>query len=82
MKLTFINSQREERLLAICESIKEAEEKIQEFLKEHNYTSYYNKVTMFETKWVYDVGSWTEFFVIYKNDDVELNKYNLWQEAK
>ena len=79
MKLTFVNSSGNERELAICDSESDAMEKIREFLNDHNYKSYYFKVSLFPFKQVYDVGSWSEFFILYNNNDVELNKYDVWE---
>lgn len=81
MKLTFINSQREERELGVFKNVEEVNKCIFKFLEDHNFTSHYTRISHLKTKFVYDVGSWSEFFVLYNDDDVELNKYDLWQEA-
>lgn len=80
MKLTFMNSQNVERELAIVPNIDEAERVIRKFLEDHNFKFYYFKVSLFPNKMVYDVGSWSEFFILYNKDDVELNTIPLWQE--
>lgn len=81
MKLTFINSNDEERELGIFDSLDDAEQCIRKFLADHNYKFRYFSVSFLETKAIYDVGSWSEFFVLYKKDDVELNKTRLWGEV-
>lgn len=81
MKLTFINSEKKERELGIFPTTESAEECIREFLKSHNFKSYYFKVTLFPDKYVYDVGSWSEFFVIYKDDSIKVNTVPLWRDV-
>lgn len=44
---------------------------INDFLRRHNYTSYYTRTwEKSGVKW-YDVGSWTEFFVWAREEDIE-----------
>lgn len=65
MKLYFRNSRGEERVIAEPVNDKECSTEIQKFLEEHNFKSYYT-ITWTEpdgSKW-YDVGSWSEFFVV------------------
>ena len=81
MKLTFMNSQRVERELAIVPDMNEAERVIRKFLEDHNFKFYYFKVSLFPNKTVYDVGSWSEFFILYNKDDVELNTIPLWESV-
>ena len=61
--LYFINSRGEYRLLK--ENITEADVfiTIAEFLKEHNYKSYYIRTWGTDGGVMYDVGSHTEFFL-------------------
>ena len=44
------------------ESEEEALREISEFLKRHNYNSYYTRMWREEEVTVFDVGSWSEFF--------------------
>ena len=65
MKLYFRNSRGEERMIAEPVDDKECHQEIQKFLDEHNFKSYYTR-TWTEpdgSKW-YDVGSWSEFFIV------------------
>ena len=65
MKLYFRNSRGQERVIAEPTDEKECHKEIQKFLNEHNYKSYYTR-TWTDTdgsKW-YDVGSWSEFFIV------------------
>ena len=80
MKLTFVNSAGKERELGIFETIEKANKAIQDFMDEHHYISYYTKVTHFHDKDVYDVGSWSELFIIYTNDNEPLNTRGVWEE--
>ena len=69
MRLTFENSFGEERELAIVSSEEEAFQKIQKFLSDHNFKSYYTRITFLEpTRRMYDVGSHTEFFYLYAEE--------------
>lgn len=81
MLLTFVNSEDKERKLGVYSSTAEAEKSIRDFLKDHNFKYYYFNLSIFPTKTVYDVGSWSEFFVLYNKDDVELNKYPIWRDC-
>lgn len=80
MKLTFYNRKGKQQVLGIFETQNEAEQMIRDFLREHNYNAPYWRVTNFDDRWVYDVGSWSEFFAIYKNDDAKL--VGVWNEGK
>ena len=82
MKLTFFNSQGYERELGIFKTREEAERAIFDFTHEHSFEVCYLKLSLFPSKTVYDVGSWSEFFVLYDNDDIETNKYGVWEEIK
>lgn len=61
-----------ERVL-LGESITEQQAMVlmNDFLKKHNYKSYYTRTYMVNNKVHYDVGSWTEefIFVIKESDD-------------
>ena len=66
MKVFFKNSKGEEILLKEVDSIKEVNKVVDNFLKEHNYKSYYCRVMGLENKdgVMFDVGSYTEFFIV------------------
>lgn len=64
MKLIFQNSKKEERILAESDSLKECLDKMKEFLKEKNFTSYYQRTWEENGRLKIDVGSWTEFFFL------------------
>lgn len=42
---------------------------IEDFLKSHNYKSYYWNCSLYKNEMRVDVGSYTEFFYIKKRDD-------------
>lgn len=65
MKLYFRNSRGQERMIAEPTDEKECYKEIQKFLDEHNFKSYYTRTWTEEdgSKW-YDVGSWSEFFIV------------------
>ena len=64
MKLYFENSQGKERLIAECETAREVYKKIDKFLDEHNYKSYYSRSWEEDGRIKIDVGSWSEFFLV------------------
>ena len=49
-----------ENVLNVDEALKE----INEFLKRHNYTSHYTRYWTNADQTTFDVGSWSEFFVL------------------
>lgn len=81
MLLTFVNSDGKERKLGVFSSTADAEDSIRDFLENHNFKYHYFKLSIFPNKTVYDVGSWSEFFILYEDDDVELNKYPVWKDC-
>lgn len=69
--VTFENSKGVEREIGRAKTMKEANDIIQSFLDAHNYKSYYWRKWLNNndgTKIKVDVGSWTEFFYIFRND--------------
>lgn len=64
-RLTFVDSTEKERLISIVKNESEAFQSISDFLKEHNYKSYYTRSWREGDHIVYDVGSWSEFFRLY-----------------
>jgi hypothetical protein len=69
MKLCFENSKGVERVIGNPTTCNEADAIIKEFLVEHDYKSYCWNVNAQEDKTVVDVGSHTEFFILYKEDN-------------
>ena len=47
---------------------------ISNFLEKHNYKSYYTRYWHEEGKTIYDVGSWSEFFVLAAADQIPADK--------
>lgn len=69
MKLYFENSYGVERLIAEVTNEKEVFREIHKFCEEHNYKSHYTRTWMRNNnEKVYDVGSWSEFFVCHINE--------------
>lgn len=66
MRVEFKNSYGVRRVIGECETEKEAFKIIYDFLKDHNYKSYYTRTREIEDRIWVDVGSHTEFFYIYK----------------
>ena len=67
MRLVFVRHTGDEVELADVNSINGASDIIHDFLKEHNYKSYYTRRWYDEDEgcvW-FDVGSHTEFFKLY-----------------
>lgn len=69
MKLYFENSQGRRRLLGVCETEKDAVRHICRFCDEHNFIIHYMRfVDSTNFRW-YDVGSHSEFFYLYYEED-------------
>lgn len=69
MKLLFRSSNGNERIIAEISSLDEANIEIDKFLEEHNYISYYRRLwNESDNRMVIDVGSWSEFFVLEKEE--------------
>lgn len=69
MKLLFRSSDGNERIIAEISSLDEANIEIDKFLEEHNYISYYRRLwNESDNRMVIDVGSWSEFFVLEKEE--------------
>ena len=66
MRLYFQQSDGKERFLVEVDSKEEANDAISKFIEEKNYKSYYRIWNMHEDKYVIDVGSHTEFLILYK----------------
>ena len=47
---------------------------ISNFLEKHNYKSYYTRYWKKNGKTIYDVGSWSEFFVLAAADKIPADK--------
>lgn len=79
MRLYFQNKYGKEKLIANPKTVKECYEEIDKFLKEHNFTSYYTRINDCKNFIELDVGSYTEFFLVYDisfNDFVNKNTQN------
>ena len=64
MKLFFQNSKGKERLIAEPLNRKEVNKEINKFLDEHNFKSYYTRVWEADGRLIFDVGSWSEVFIL------------------
>ena len=64
MKLEFENSYGERRIIGNPNDIEEVWKIISDFLKDHNFKSYYSRINFGNTEWEIDVGSHTEFFYL------------------
>ena len=79
MILRFVNTNNEARTRVIAQvsSEKEAHQEIANFLKEHNYTSYYTRIWYpKENIKRHDVGSWSEFFDLELEDGEQFENNN------
>ncbi len=73
MILYFENSSGKRKEIGHPESEKEIFKLISDFLKKHNYKSYYTRIWKNEKGEIYyDVGSYSEFFVLI--DDEQYNE--------
>ena len=64
MKLLFQNSQGKERVIAEVDNFDDAVKKMDKFIEERNFKSYYKRVWEKNGRLVVDVGSHTEFFIV------------------
>lgn len=64
MVLYFEDSNGDRREIGHPKSEKEVSQFISDFLKKHNYKSYYTRIWKNEKETYYDVGSHSEFFVL------------------
>ena len=68
-KVIFENSKKQEREIGAAVDMNGAYKVIDKFLDEHNYKSYYKNIYEIKKgKTRVDVGSWSEFFYIIKED--------------
>lgn len=70
MKLYFESSDNSRRFLANCPTREEVFAEIKKFLDEHNFKSYYYRVTRHGDEVHIDVGSWSEFFIVIDKERV------------
>lgn len=64
MKLFFQNRYGKERLIAEPSNREEVNREINKFLNDHNFKSYYTRVWEENNRLIFDVGSWSELFVL------------------
>ena len=64
MILQFENSEGKRKIIGNPETMQEAWEIIDKFLKDHKFKSHYKRLNLFDTEWQIDVGSWSEFFYL------------------
>ena len=64
MKLFFQNSKGKERLIAEPTNREETYKEINKFLDDHNFKSYYTRVWEADGRLMFDVGSWSEVFIL------------------
>ena len=76
MKLLFQNSRGEERVIAEPSNREEINKEINKFLDDHNFKSYYTRVWEENGRLIFDVGSWSEVFIL---DGV---KFEDWSNGK
>lgn len=76
MKLFFKNSRGEEKVIAEPSNREEVNKEINKFLYDHNFKSYYTRVWEVDGRLIFDVGSWSEVFIL---DGV---KFEDWSNGK
>lgn len=83
MILYFQNSNNEEIEIGRGKTLKEINKISNQFLKDHNFKSYYTRVT-FENKnrVSLDFGSHIEFFIITNEDDTNVDIIELYKEQQ
>jgi len=71
----FERSSNERVPLAQCDSLTDCWCVMQQFMDKHNYKHYYTRTWVNgNSEMVFDVGSWTEFFIWKIPDNVNMNK--------
>lgn len=65
MTLYFRDTSEIERYICDVDKKEDASTHIKKFLDEHNYKSYYTIGNLYEDRIEFDVGSHTEFFILY-----------------
>jgi hypothetical protein len=76
VKLWFRNSNGDERVIAECETRQEVNKSIDQFIDDCNkknpnrkpFKSYYTRSWVEDGRTIFDVGSWSEFFVWDKDE--------------
>ena len=76
IKVYFVKSQTEKRLIAEVNTIEEVWAEINKFMQERNYKSYYQRLMKTDSGTRVDVGSWTQFFDIEGITFEELCEYD------
>lgn len=79
----FQDSYGKEHVIEEVQTMDEALDAIREFLDEHEYKSYYTRFWLEETEYenepcvvlTFDVGSWSEFFHIYFDNEYQANQF-------
>lgn len=69
MRLTFENSEGEERIIADVGNEEEAIQEINKFCSDRNYKIRYIRSWEVNNTVHYDVGSWSEFFYLHLKED-------------
>ena len=64
MKLLFQNSRGKERIIAEPSNREEVNKEINKSLDDHNFKSYYTRVWEADGRLIFDVGSWSEVFIL------------------
>ena len=64
MKLFFKNGKGEERVIAEPSNREEVNKEINKFIDDHNFKSYYKRVWETDGRLIFDVGSWSEVFIL------------------
>ena len=72
--LYFQNIKGEEKLLGSYETVHDVDKAISDFLKEHNYKSYYSRYWNSGDRVKIDFGSHTQFFLVEGIDCKEYTK--------
>ena len=82
--LFFENRKGQLSIIAEVENIQEAHQQIHKFCQEHNYTNYYTRMWIESkenaesgTEWslTFDVGSWSEFFILFFETEEQAREF-------
>lgn len=79
MKVEFENSQGKRRVIGEAKNKQDAWKIIKNFLDDHNYKSYYQRVSLnpYERYVWMDVGSWSESFYLTDVTDEEMEEWRV-----
>lgn len=69
MVLKFCNAKGREKEIAVLQEQRDVEKNIKKYAADRNCKISYLSSTVIGNKVIYDFGSWSEYFILYLDDD-------------